>query len=98
MADQKLSDQYRQYAPDQSTSRVSLAEKLTAELPPRPQGQADQPLRMGCERLSSAGLLLFAVAVLAILALVLHGLNSADDPAAPSVASNTLQSGPHDNP
>jgi hypothetical protein len=53
---------------------------------------------MGCERLSSIGLVLFAVAVFAILTVVFHGLNRADDPAAPSVASNTLQSGPHDNP
>jgi len=98
MADQNLSDQHRQYASDRPTSRVSLAEKLTAELPPRPKGQADQTLRMGCERLSSTGLMLFAVAVLAILTLVLHGLNRADDPAAPSVASNTLQSGLHGNP
>ncbi|HEY2533635.1 MAG TPA: hypothetical protein VGJ20_37865 [Xanthobacteraceae bacterium] len=98
MADQNLSDQRRQYSPHQFTSRVSLAEKLAAESPPRRKEQADQTLQMGGERLSATGLMLFAVVVLAILTVVLHGLNGVNTPAAPSVASNALQSGSHDNP
>jgi hypothetical protein len=98
MADQNLSDRRLRYTPNQSTSRLSLAEKLTAELPPQLKEQADQTLQMRRERLSATGLMLFAIAVLAILTVVLHGLNRASDPTEPSVASNALQSGPHDNP